>query len=76
LTQIRLKPAGSWTWPSRICTSTSPHWVKRAPRIRGAIATSYSHDSHNLVVLGRDAEDMALAANQLIASGGGMGCLQ
>jgi adenine deaminase len=40
--------------------------------LRGAIATSYSHDSHNLVVLGRDAEDMALAANRLIASGGGM----
>ncbi len=30
--------------------------------LRGAIATSYSHDSHNLVVLGRDANDMALAA--------------
>ena len=44
--------------------------------LRGAIATSYSHDSHNLVVLGRDAEDMALAANQLIASGGGMALAQ
>lgn len=30
-----------------------------------------THDSHNLVVLGRDANDMALAANQLIASSGG-----
>ncbi len=40
------------------------------------IATSYSHDSHNLVVLGRDANDMALAANQLIASGGGMALAQ
>lgn len=40
--------------------------------LRGAIATSYSHDSHNLVVLGRNAEDMALAANRLIASGDGM----
>ncbi len=44
--------------------------------LRGAIATSYSHDSHNLVVLGRSAEDMALAANQLIASGGGMALAQ
>ncbi|MDM4207404.1 adenine deaminase [Klebsiella spallanzanii] len=44
--------------------------------LRGAIATSYSHDSHNLVVLGRDADDMALAANQLIASGGGMALSQ
>jgi adenine deaminase len=33
-------------------------------------------DLHNLVVLGRDAEDMALAANQLIASGGGMALAQ
>ncbi|WP_425375498.1 adenine deaminase [Klebsiella pneumoniae] len=44
--------------------------------LHGAIATSYSHDSHNLVVLGRDANDMALAANQLIASGGGMALAQ
>jgi adenine deaminase len=44
--------------------------------LRGAIATSYSHDSHNLVVLGRDGTDMALAANALIASGGGMALSQ
>ncbi|WP_395301990.1 adenine deaminase [Enterobacter mori] len=44
--------------------------------LRGAIATSYSHDSHNLVVLGRDPNDMALAANMLIQSGGGMALVQ
>ncbi|HDS9358878.1 TPA: adenine deaminase [Enterobacter chengduensis] len=44
--------------------------------LRGAIATSYSHDSHNLVVLGRSPEDMALAANALIQSGGGMALAQ
>ncbi|HFV9240249.1 TPA: adenine deaminase [Enterobacter mori] len=44
--------------------------------LRGAIATSYSHDSHNLVVLGRDPLDMALAANMLIQSGGGMALVQ
>ncbi|WP_449557174.1 adenine deaminase [Huaxiibacter chinensis] len=44
--------------------------------LRGAIATSYSHDSHNLVVLGRDPNDMALAANTLISSGGGMALAQ
>lgn len=44
--------------------------------LRGAIATSYSHDSHNLVVLGRDAADMALAANTLITCGGGMALSQ
>ncbi|SSH45925.1 putative amidohydrolase [Klebsiella pneumoniae] len=44
--------------------------------LRGAIATSYSHDSHNLVVLGRNPDDMALAANTLIQSGGGMAMVQ
>ena len=39
---------------------------------RGAIATTISHDNHNLLVLGRDPADMAAAANALIASGGGM----
>jgi adenine deaminase len=39
---------------------------------RGAIATTISHDSHNLLVLGRNAEDMQAAANALIACGGGM----
>lgn len=34
------------------------------------------NDSHNLVVLGRDVDDMARAANQLIASGGGMALAQ
>ena len=44
--------------------------------LRGAIATSYSHDSHNLVVIGRHPADMMLAANQLLASGGGMALSQ
>ncbi len=39
---------------------------------RGAIATTILHDSHNLLVLGRDPVDMAAAANALIACGGGM----
>lgn len=39
---------------------------------RGAIATTVSHDSHNLCVFGRDPADMAAAANALIACGGGM----
>ena len=38
----------------------------------GAIATTVSHDSHNLTVFGRDARDMAAAANALIECGGGM----
>jgi adenine deaminase len=38
----------------------------------GAVATTVAHDTHNLVVFGRDADDMALAANTVIASGGGV----
>lgn len=37
----------------------------------GAIASSVSHDSHNLIVVGTSEEEMAFAANQLIAQGGG-----
>lgn len=36
----------------------------------GAIAAKYSHDNHNLLVVGRDLEDMAVAANTLIAEQG------
>lgn len=38
---------------------------------RGAIATTYSHDNHNLLVVGRNRADMVLAANQVIESQGG-----
>jgi adenine deaminase len=38
----------------------------------GAIATTVAHDTHNLVVFGRDPHDMALAANTVIATGGGV----
>jgi adenine deaminase len=38
----------------------------------GAVATTVAHDTHNLVVFGRDSTDMALAANTVIASGGGV----
>jgi len=44
--------------------------------LRGAYATSYAHDSHNLVVYGRDAPDMALAANTVIAMHGGNAVVQ
>ena len=39
---------------------------------QGALATTVSHDSHNLSVFGRDPADMAVAANAVIAAGGGM----
>ena len=38
----------------------------------GAMASTVAHDAHNLLVVGTNDEDMALAANTLIASGGGM----
>ena len=38
---------------------------------RGAMASTVAHDAHNLLVLGTNDEDMALAANTLIESGGG-----
>jgi adenine deaminase len=37
----------------------------------GALASSVGHDSHNICVLGDSDADMALAANRLIALGGG-----
>lgn len=37
----------------------------------GAIASSVGHDSHNLCVVGVSDEDMAVAVNALIESGGG-----
>lgn len=39
---------------------------------RGAFATTISHDSHNLTVFGGNPQDMAVAANAVIAAGGGM----
>ncbi|WP_371826518.1 adenine deaminase [Ensifer sp. PDNC004] len=39
---------------------------------RGAFATTVSHDSHNLTVFGGNKQDMAIAANAVIAAGGGM----
>jgi len=38
----------------------------------GAVASSIAHDSHNLIVIGDNDADMALAANSLIETGGGI----
>ena len=37
----------------------------------GAFATSYSHDSHNLIIYGHDPQEMVLAGNTVIGMGGG-----
>ncbi len=42
----------------------------------GAMASTVAHDAHNLLVLGTNDEDMALAANTLIECGGGMVTVQ
>ena len=39
---------------------------------RGAIASSVSHDSHNLIIVGANEEDMALAGNTIRNMGGGL----
>lgn len=39
---------------------------------KGAVASTVAHDSHNLLVMGENADDMAVAANKLAESGGGM----
>ncbi len=39
---------------------------------RGAVASSYAHDCHNLLVLGKNTEDMVLVANWVIEHQGGI----
>ncbi|MBO5411517.1 MAG: adenine deaminase [Clostridia bacterium] len=39
---------------------------------KGALAQTVAHDAHNLLVVGTNDEDMTLAANTLIACGGGL----
>lgn len=38
----------------------------------GALAQTVAHDAHNLIVVGTNDDDMALAANTVIGSGGGL----
>lgn len=38
----------------------------------GAVASTVAHDAHNLLVVGTNDADMALAANTLVSVGGGM----
>lgn len=50
--------------------------LKNVGPFEGAMATTYAHDSHNLVVIGSDINDMAQAANTLIKAGGGMAAVR
>ncbi len=38
----------------------------------GAVATSISHDSHNIIVVGTNDEDMAMATNEIVKNRGGI----
>ncbi len=42
----------------------------------GALAQTVAHDAHNLLVIGTNDEDMAIAANALIDCGGGLVAVQ
>jgi adenine deaminase len=39
---------------------------------QGAVATSISHDSHNIIVVGTNEQDMAAAANRIVENKGGI----
>lgn len=56
--------------------SSSICLLKNSGLKAGAIASTVSHDCHNLVVIGKNPEDMAIAANELIESGGGFCCVR
>jgi len=46
-------------------------YVSGFGNLRGAIASSVGHDSHNLIVVGSQAQDMQIALKALIECGGG-----
>lgn len=46
-------------------------YVKGIGLKEGAIASSVSHDSHNLIIVGTNIKDMIKAGNEIIESGGG-----
>lgn len=45
--------------------------VENALSKKGAIATTWAHDHHNLMVMGTSADDMVIAQNALLATQGG-----
>lgn len=51
---------------------TQGYGLLRNALSRGAVSTTWSHDSHNLLVVGRTPEDMVAAARWVVTQGGGM----
>jgi adenine deaminase len=52
----------------RICNG----FIKGFNLKKGAIASSIAHDSHNIIVIGSDTDEMALAVNQIAENQGGL----
>src|SRR4029078_7286763 len=65
---VKLAVAERHLGTGRIGTGLVSRWGLR----RGALASTVAHDAHNLVVVGADDEDMAVAANRLAEVGGGI----
>jgi len=57
---------------ARDASSRAAGLVRNLGLREGAFASSFSHDSHNLLVVGRDSASMALAANEVGRIGGGL----
>ncbi|HEX4841185.1 MAG TPA: adenine deaminase C-terminal domain-containing protein, partial [bacterium] len=53
-------------------SGTIGYGLVRGALKRGAIAMSWAHDSHNLLVVGRSPQEMAVAAKWVIDANGGM----
>ena len=45
--------------------------VKNTLQTKGAVATSWAHDHHNIMILGNSIEDMVIAQHQLLQQQGG-----
>jgi adenine deaminase len=55
---------------------TAGYGLVRGALREGAIATTWAHDSHNLLVVGRSAAEMAAAAGWVVERGGGMAAVR
>ncbi|MCT4596541.1 MAG: adenine deaminase [Vallitalea sp.] len=51
-------------------------FVKNFGIEHGAVASTVAHDSHNLVVIGKNLKDMVIAANEVIEANGGIICVE
>jgi adenine deaminase len=55
-----------------VTKNTSVGFIGGQENFQGAIATTYNHDSHNLIVYSGNDGDAKIAANALISCGGGI----